>query len=65
MKNRDADKREHVEMPGEMQDFINDIISVYHRHGLSLAHEDIGGNFEIQKFSDKNVEWLKNAYKAY
>lgn len=65
MKIWDADKGKHVEMPKEMQEFINDIVSVYHKHGLSLAHEDTGGSFEIQRFSEKNVEWLKNAYKNY
>lgn len=61
----DTKKGKHIEMPKEILDFINDIISVYHKHGLSLAHEDIGGCFEIQRLSDENIEWLKNAYKDY
>jgi len=41
--------------------FLNDIIEVYKKHGLSLAHEDIKGGFIVQKFKEENVDWLKQA----
>lgn len=52
-------------IPQEMRDFIFEIIGVYNKYGLSIGHEDKGGNFVIQKFERSNVEWLKDAYKDY
>ena len=44
------------------EEFLNDIIEVYKKHNLSLAHEDIEGAFVIQDYKEKNIEWLKQAY---
>lgn len=44
------------------KEFIEDIIEVYKKHNLSLAHEDTGGCFEIRNYTDFNIKWL-NHYK--
>ena len=44
------------------EEFLNDIVEVYKKHNLSLAHEDIQGGFIIQDFKEENVVWLKQAY---
>lgn len=54
-----------VEMPKEMEDFLNDIESVCKKHGLSISHEDYHGAFLIEKYSEENIEWLLGAGKFY
>lgn len=46
----------------KIQDFIEDIIKVYKKHNLSLAHEDLYGGFVVQDYKEKNVEWIRQAY---
>ena len=41
--------------------FLAEIAEVSKKHGLSIAHEDAHGNFEIEKFNMKNIEWLNDA----
>ncbi len=41
--------------------FIDDLLKVYKKHNLSLAHEDDQGGFLIQKYSIRNIEWIKQA----
>ena len=40
--------------------FIEDIIEVSKKHGLSLGHEDIGGKFQIYPLDDSLLIWLKD-----
>jgi hypothetical protein len=42
-------------------EFVSDIIKVYKKHNLSLAHEDRHGAFIIEKLNDENVDWLEQA----
>ena len=41
--------------------FIDDVLKVYEKHSLSIAHEDEHGSFIVEKFSQTNVEWLQVA----
>jgi len=41
--------------------FLEEIIEVSRRHGLSLSHEDRQGKFVVQKYSQDNAEWLIGA----
>ena len=41
--------------------FLVDIVKVYKKHKLSLAHEDSQGSFLIEKISKDNIEWIKGA----
>jgi hypothetical protein len=54
-----------VDMPKEMEDFLNDIKAVCEKHGLSISHEDYHGAFLIERYDENNIEWLFNASKSY
>lgn len=47
--------------PPEIDAFIEEIVSVYRKHGLSISHEDGHGAFVIESFDETNVEWLERA----
>lgn len=44
--------------------FIEEVIAVSKKHGLSISHEDGHGAFEIEKFSEANASWLRHAHDA-
>lgn len=48
-------------MPGTRAAFLDEIEAVCRRHNLSIAHEDREGGFEIEPFSDDNMDWLREA----
>lgn len=54
-----------IEMPDSMKKFIEDIISVYKKHNLSISHEDEHGAFIIDEYNEDNIGWLLSAYKRY
>lgn len=54
-----------IDMPSEMESFLNDIVGVYKKHGLSLGHEDSHGAFRVENFCQDNVDWLFGACKFY
>ncbi|MGM0518905.1 MAG: hypothetical protein ACQERD_04600 [Campylobacterota bacterium] len=35
---------------------LNEIVTVYKKHGYSLSHEDTQGAFKIQGLKDENIE---------
>jgi len=41
--------------------FIDEIIEVYKKHGLSIAHDSGAGTFIITDIDDRLVNWMKNA----
>lgn len=41
--------------------FIADILEVYKKHGLSIAHEDNHGAFMVEDYYEYNVDWIKQA----
>lgn len=61
MKNWDCSKKEYVETSKELKKFFKDIENVGKKHGYSISHEDGHGAFEIEKYDDDNIDWLKNA----
>jgi hypothetical protein len=44
--------------------FLNEIIEVSKRHGLSIGHEDYHGAFKVEKFSQENADWLIRAFDS-
>ena len=44
-----------------VKSFIDEIISVCKKHGLSISHEDDHGSFIITKFNASYAKWLENA----
>ncbi len=65
MKTWDCIENKEVDTPTEMEVFLNDIVDVYKKHGLSLSHEDYHGAFRVTTYDEENVEWLKAAQKWY
>ena len=53
-------KMKNVERP-DVDKFIEAVILVCREHGLSLGHEDDHGSFEIGKFDEEKVKWLREA----
>jgi len=45
------------------ESFIDDIVKIYKKYNLSLSHEDAQGAFKIEKYSDKNVDWIKETLR--
>jgi len=42
--------------------FLDDVVAVYKKHGLSISHEDGQGAFIIEPFSELKVLWLRHSY---
>lgn len=61
----DCKKHAFIETPREMQAFLNEIVEVCKRHGLSISHEDYHGAFIIERYCEDNIEWLTSAHKNY
>lgn len=47
--------------PKKVEDFISEIETISKKYGLSIAHEDSGGNFRIDYYKVENIEWLRDA----
>ena len=45
------------------ESFIDDIVNIYKKYNLSLSHEDTQGAFKIEKYSDENVDWIREALR--
>ena len=41
--------------------FIEEVLAVCKKHGMSIGHEDGHGGFAIERYMDGNVEWLRGA----
>lgn len=49
----------------KIDSFIEDIEKVCKKHNMSISHEDHHGAFEIEKYEEYNIGWLKNAHKSF
>ena len=50
----DVIKGDMVDMPKEMEDFLNDIKAVCEKHGLSISHEDYHGEvFTVEEYAEE------------
>lgn len=77
MKTYDNSISERCEMPEDMKNFLEDIEllcikkfledikQVCIKHNLSISHEDCHGAFLIERYDERNIEWLFNADKNY
>ena len=43
------------------KDFFDEIELICRKYGLSISHEDGHGSFEIKKFDENNLDWLREA----
>jgi hypothetical protein len=42
--------------------FLNEVIELSKKHGLSISHEDGQGAFIVKEFDDYSAGWLMNAF---
>lgn len=61
MKSWDCKKNKFVETSKNLNNFFNEIESICKKYGYSISHEDGQGAFNIEKYSEDNIDWLKNA----
>ena len=61
----DRTKYCEVDIPKEMEDFLNDIKMICKKYNLSISHEDYHGAFLIEEYNKDNIDWLFNACKYY
>jgi hypothetical protein len=54
---------DHIKAP-EIDRFIDEVVEVCRRHGLSISHEDHHGAFEITEISETKIEWLKKCHDS-
>ncbi len=41
--------------------FLEEILGVCRRHGMSISHEDFNGSFVVTRFNNRDAEWLNAA----
>lgn len=54
-----------IERPKEIINFFNEIEEVCKKYNISISHEDGHGNFELERYSEGLMDWLKSAVKRY
>jgi hypothetical protein len=54
-----------ITMPEEILDFFDGLEKLCRAHNISISHEDAQGGFVLEKYDQKNMEWIKNAIKNY
>jgi hypothetical protein len=62
MQNWDCNKGYYIETPEKIKSFFNEIEDVCKKYGYSIGHEDGHGAFEIDKYCETNIKWLKDAH---
>ncbi len=53
--------RRQMEVP-EIDAFLDEVIAVCKKHGMSISHEDGHGAFEITAYDETATEWLRGAH---
>ena len=46
----------------EVTAYLEDLIAVGRKHGMSLSHEDTQGAFVVMEASEENERWLVEAW---
>lgn len=39
--------------------FLDELLKLYKKHGVSLAHEDSQGGFILQEYKISNIDWIR------
>jgi len=60
MERRNSILNKYVE-DSEVDAFIEDVVSVMRKHGLTISHEDHHGAFIIVDMSERNINWFEDA----
>lgn len=61
MKRWNSRCREFQESPPEVENFLNDLETLFRKHQMVLGHEDGQGNFIIEPFDYGVVDWIREA----
>ena len=59
---RDQWRSREVASPGKIEAFLDAYEKLCREHGFSLSHEDGHGAFEIEAFSQNDIEWVRGAH---
>lgn len=46
----------------EKQLFLDDLMELYKKHNISIAHQDFHGAFIIERLNEYDVNWINDAY---
>ena len=57
----DVNADKYVDVPEDIENFLNELTELYKKYDLSIAHEDIGGGFVIENLKEENVKWIQGA----
>ena len=60
MKRWNGDLKARVEMP-KVDTFLEEVLTVCRKHGMSIAHEDTHGGFVIHPYTDWITDWFRGA----
>lgn len=55
------DNNKIIDENKKVENYIEDIDKLSKKYGLSISHEDWHGSFEIEKYDEENIKWLRNA----
>lgn len=61
MKSWNYKTSELIETPEKQIKFLEEIEAICKKYDFSISHEDWQGGFEIEKYSQSNIDWLKEA----
>ena len=61
----DVQKDDMIDIPTEMRNFFDEIQAVCKKYNFSISHEDTEGGFEIKRYDEKLMRWLRAAAKNY
>ncbi len=55
---------EFVEMPAEMEAFLQELDGVCQKHGFAIVLSDMD-ELQVERYTGKNSFWLRHINKAY
>lgn len=48
-------------MESKIKAFLDDLLALYEKHNISIAHEDYAGGFILELDSQYNRKWMMDA----
>lgn len=58
----DINKRDNINFPNKLANFLNEIDLVCQKYDYSISHEDCHGGFIIEKYNENNIKWLCDCF---
>jgi len=60
MKRWNLQKKKNIENK-KVDEFLDEILAVFKKHNMSLAHEDAEGSFMVENYNSENIDWISTA----